>query len=271
MYELFEYIPGQSYPQTLESTFDSGRVLGLYHKLLENFTSEWTPPTGSYHMAPSVEHGPAVDPHDRRSAPMAEQNIEPMLDFLLRAIPPGRRDGRMPGHGQLAQADRACGLASGEHAVSRESRRRGDRLRFGTAAAADGRHRQRRIAVLDHRRRRGRRKWPDYVDESRFKRFLRGYDEVMLLSQAEIRAIPWLMIEALIAEAVFPIAATGNVRPHGRPGVLADGAAESRMDATQRAASGGVGRRMRRAMKFNSLLCTRTIFLLMLIAGGFIS
>src|SRR4029077_8112698 len=53
-------------------------------------------------------------------------------------------------------------------------------------------------------------KWPDYVDESRFKRFLRGYAEVMLLSQAEIRAIPWLMIEALIAEAVFPIAATGT-------------------------------------------------------------
>ena len=32
----------------------------------------------------------------------------------------------------------------------------------------------------------------------------------MLLSQAEMRAIPWLMIEALIAEAVFPIAATGS-------------------------------------------------------------
>ena len=43
-----------------------------------------------------------------------------------------------------------------------------------------------------------------------FKRFLRGYDEVMLLSQAEIQSIPWLMIEALIAEAVFPIAATGT-------------------------------------------------------------
>jgi hypothetical protein len=52
--------------------------------------------------------------------------------------------------------------------------------------------------------------WPEYLDESRFKRFLRGYDEVMLLSQAEIHAIPWLMIEALIAEAVFPIAATGT-------------------------------------------------------------
>jgi homoserine kinase type II len=53
-------------------------------------------------------------------------------------------------------------------------------------------------------------KWPDYLDESRFKRFLRGYDEVVLLSQAEIRTVPWLMIEALIAEAVFPIAATGS-------------------------------------------------------------
>jgi hypothetical protein len=32
----------------------------------------------------------------------------------------------------------------------------------------------------------------------------------MLLSQAEVQTIPWLMVEALIAEAVFPIAATGT-------------------------------------------------------------
>jgi homoserine kinase type II len=53
-------------------------------------------------------------------------------------------------------------------------------------------------------------KWPEYADEARYKRYLRGYDEVLLLSQAEIKALPWLMIEALIAEAVFPIAATGT-------------------------------------------------------------
>jgi len=53
-------------------------------------------------------------------------------------------------------------------------------------------------------------KWPDYPDETRFKRFLKGYDEVVLLSEAELNTIPWLMIEALIAEAVFPIAATGT-------------------------------------------------------------
>ena len=57
VYELFEYIPGQGYPQTLESTFDSGRVLSLYHKLLHDFKSQWQPSGGSYHMAPSVEGG----------------------------------------------------------------------------------------------------------------------------------------------------------------------------------------------------------------------
>ena len=54
--------------------------------------------------------------------------------------------------------------------------------------------------------------WPDYIDESRFKRFLRGYEAVpnCLLSEAELKVVPWLMIEALIAESVIPIAATGS-------------------------------------------------------------
>src|ERR1700679_3271050 len=55
VYELFEYIPGQTYPQNHEATFDSGRILALYHKLLEDFKSEWQPPSGSYHAAGAVE------------------------------------------------------------------------------------------------------------------------------------------------------------------------------------------------------------------------
>src|ERR1700692_247283 len=57
VYELFEYIPGQAYPQTLESAFDAGRVLSLYHKLLASFQSEWQPPSGSYHLAGAVQQG----------------------------------------------------------------------------------------------------------------------------------------------------------------------------------------------------------------------
>ena len=52
--------------------------------------------------------------------------------------------------------------------------------------------------------------WPEHIDDTRFKQFLSGYEQVTLLSQAELRVIPWLMVEALIAEAVLPIATTGN-------------------------------------------------------------
>ena len=52
--------------------------------------------------------------------------------------------------------------------------------------------------------------WPDYIDQTRFKRFMRGYDSVSVITKAEVRAVPFLMCEAMIAEAVLPIAATGS-------------------------------------------------------------
>jgi hypothetical protein len=52
--------------------------------------------------------------------------------------------------------------------------------------------------------------WPDYLDRTRFKRFMRGYDSVNVISVAELKAVPYLMCEAMIAEAVLPIAATGS-------------------------------------------------------------
>jgi Ser/Thr protein kinase RdoA (MazF antagonist) len=209
VYELFEYIPGQSYPQTLESTFDSGRVLGLYHKLLEHFTSEWTPPTGSYHMAPSVDQGLRVIPRIVQQT-LSELNVDPMITFLHDQYRQAAETVEFLGLDQwpkqIVHADWHPGnmLYRENHVVAvidYDSARQLPRI----LDIANGALQFSIIGGDDDVS-----KWPDYVDESRFKRFLRGYDEVMLLSQAEIRAIPWLMIEALIAEAVFPIAATGT-------------------------------------------------------------
>src|SRR4051794_40851855 len=80
VYELFEYIPGQAYPQTLESTFDGGRVLSLYHKLLQDFRAEWQPSGGSYHLAPSVEQGLRAIPS---SLTANDSVLGPVLQFLL--------------------------------------------------------------------------------------------------------------------------------------------------------------------------------------------
>jgi Ser/Thr protein kinase RdoA (MazF antagonist) len=210
VYELFEYIPGQAYPQTLESTFDSGRVLALYHKLLEAFKSEWKPPTGSYHMAPAVEQGLKSITTTQPAALAGNPQLLPVLNELLQqyneAANAVEKVGMNNWPKQIVHADWHPGnmLFRDNHVVAvidYDSARLLPRiidiangcLQFSILGGDDD------IS-----------KWPEYPDESRFKRFLRGYDEVMLLSQAEIAAIPHLMIEALIAEAVFPIAATGQ-------------------------------------------------------------
>src|SRR5260221_14399 len=86
VYEVFEYIPGQSYPQTLEATFDSGRILGLYHKLLLDFKTDFQPPAGSYHLAPSVEAGLRQIP-TTLSGSAGGAHLSALLTFLLESYP----------------------------------------------------------------------------------------------------------------------------------------------------------------------------------------
>jgi homoserine kinase type II len=207
VYELFEYIPGQGYPQTLEATYESGRVLGLYHKLLQDFKTEYQPPTGSYHMAPSVEQGLRIIPSQ---LPSSDLDLRALLSFLLEsyrhAAEAVEQEGIDGWPRQIVHADWHPGnMLFRENHVVAVIDYDAARLLPRVVDVANG---ALQFSILGGDE--DVKKWPEYLDESRFKRFLRGYDQVVLLSQAEIQAMPWLMIEALIAEAVFPIAATGN-------------------------------------------------------------
>lgn len=206
VYELFEFIPGQLYNQSPETTADSGRVLALYHKLLEVFHPPIEPPSGSYHSAPAVEKGfDRILKHlSRRSD--AAPTCRFLLDSYLHARD-GAEDagiGRWPSqivHGDwhpgnmLFRDTRVVAVLDYDSArmLPRVIDTANGALQFSILGGGDN---------LD--------KWPEYIDEGRFRRFLRAYDSVTLLSQAELRATPWLMIEALVAEAVYPIAATGQ-------------------------------------------------------------
>ena len=210
VYELFEYIPGQPYPQTLESTFDAGRVLALYHKLLENFKSEWKPPAGSYHMAPAVEQGLKTIMTTLPAGLAGNDQLIPLLGSLLesykKAAEVVENNGLENWPRQIVHADWHPGnmLYRDNHVVAvidYDSARLLPRVIDIANGALQ-------FSIIGGEGDVS--KWPEYLDESRYKRFLRGYDEVVLLSQAEIKTIPYLMIEALIAEAVFPIAATGT-------------------------------------------------------------
>jgi serine/threonine protein kinase len=164
VYEMFEFIPGQNYPQTLESTFDSGRILALQPLLGFLFDSyrhaaDMVDRQGLDNWPKQIVH---ADWHPGNML-FRENRVVAVIDYDSARLLP-----------RIIDTANGC-------------------LQFSIIGGDED------VA-----------KWPDYLDENRYKRFLKGYDDVMLVSQGEISVIPWLMIEALIAEAVFPIAATGT-------------------------------------------------------------
>lgn len=216
-YELFEYIQGTPYDQSLEVTQDAGKILALMHKLLLNYEYDSTAVVGnSYHNAKSVynacraipttlarcnpnQSGKQAQQHARLIQQLqtlyddAVQRVEGlgMLDWPTQIVHSDWHPGNMLFRSQRVVAvidyDTACvnqrviDIANGA-------------LQFSILGGGED--------PLT---------WPKGIDLARFKRFLLGYDSVpdVVLTQAELKALPWLMIEALIAEAVIPVAKTG--------------------------------------------------------------
>jgi homoserine kinase type II len=205
VYELFEYIAGQPYPQTLEATADAGRVLALYHKLLLDFQTQWQPGAGGYHRSAPVAAG--LQRIEAATTNGANLLLKDLAARYTRAADAVDAQGLPDWPRQIVHADWHPGnmLFRQDHVVAVIDYDAA-RLLPRIVDVANG---ALQFSIVDGS---GTdvAQWPDYTDETRFKRFLRGYDQVMMLSQAEARVLPWLMVEALIAEAVFPIAATGS-------------------------------------------------------------
>lgn len=212
-YELFEYIKGNSYDSSLEATTEAGRILALFHKLLKDYEPKYDPPRGSYHASRSVANSTNAIPTTLRKS-------EPTLDFGdLGRVTQFLHES----YTRAAEAVNQMGLPDWPEQIVHSDWHPGNMLFRGNRVVAvidyDAARLQQRIidaanGALQFSILGGGddpSQWPDYIDESRFKRFIRGYDSVpeAMLSRAELRVVPHLMIEALIAESVIPIAATG--------------------------------------------------------------
>jgi homoserine kinase type II len=214
VYELFEYIRGEAYDGSLMSTEDSGRVLGLYHKLLHEYTPEFEPPVGSFHQSKAVPGGldQITGTFTRKEgAPAPTQGqVKDTVAFLGEA------------YNQAVAKVNLKGLNDWPTQIVHCDWHPGNMLfRNGKVVAVidyDAARLQQRVmdianGVLQFSIIGGSSDpggWPDYVDERRFLRFLRGYDAVDVVTVAEMEVLPWLMIEAMVAESVLPIAATGS-------------------------------------------------------------
>jgi Ser/Thr protein kinase RdoA (MazF antagonist) len=214
VYELFEYIRGSSYDNSLEATFDAGKTLALYHKLLREYTPEFEPPVGSYHRSRaihnSLEQLPSTLDGPQRVPQNPENHGDATTHFLrgsyLDAADKVEAGGLNQWPSQIVHCDWHPGNMLFRHRkVVAVIDYDAARLQQRVIDVANGALQFSMLATGEDPA-----QWPEYLDQTRFKRFIRGYDEVDPMSMAELQVIPWLMVEAMVAESVLPIAATGS-------------------------------------------------------------
>jgi len=215
IYELFEFVAGQSYQHSKGETHDAGVMLARFHQTTGNFAASPTLPTprGDFHDAPGVRTGlcaigSTLSSHDSFSGDEAE--LATLIQFLL-----GQYD-------RAADSVNAAGLSTWPERIIHSDWHPGNLL-FRN---------QKVVAVVDYDSVRYSRlavdvangalqfsiigggdpdTWPDHLDEERLAAFLAGYESLVSISKEERQCIPWLMSEALIAECVPPITETGSV------------------------------------------------------------
>ncbi len=209
IYEMQEYIVGSIYDGSVMETEQGGHALGLYHKLLMDFESDFDPVTASYHNAKAIHQSiqktaGALKPQLEFNQPLRDaivflQNAyyscaETVNNLGLRDWPTQIVHGDWHPGNMLFQDHLVVAVI--DYDTARLQQRVIDlangALQFSIVGGGND--------PLD---------WPDHLDMERFGRFLTGYDSVNVITTDELRAIPYLMCEAMIAEAAVPIAQTG--------------------------------------------------------------
>lgn len=213
LYEVFEFIQGDPYDGGVIATYESGKTLGMYHQLVEQYQPPWEPPRGHYHDSPSVYAAmkPLAETLLRRPSAMGRKHevvnlLQRLKGAYAAAARAANRLGLTDWPTQIVHSDWHPGnvlfhaghvVAVIDYDASRIQPRAMDVANGCTqfSFVAGGRD----LAT-----------WEDHTDDLRARRFLRGYDEMNLLSKAELEAVPYLMQEVLIAQTIPPIIRTGT-------------------------------------------------------------
>lgn len=217
VYELFEFVRGGDYDKSIEATRDAGATLARFHGLLADYQPHYQPPRGTYHAAPVVYASIASLPESLRRP---ENGITTVTDAQAQDLA-----------GELDKAYREAagdadnlGLREWPVQIGHSDWHPGNMLFDGPRV----------VAVIDYDSARLLPRvidvgngalqfsilrngddisyWPEQADEPRYRAFFEGYASATggQLTLAERRALPGLMIQALIAESVIPVAATGH-------------------------------------------------------------
>lgn len=226
LYELFEYIPGTKFDYEKESTHQSGRTLALFHKLTQDYRSAYQPPPGgNYH------HHPAL--------PAAFDHLETLLEQDEIAASEERAAARShlarlrENYRNAAQKVEGLGLSTWPKGLVHADFHPGNCLYKQEHVVAvidfDSCRIQQRIldtanAALQFSIRLGGgdpRTWKVNLHAARLHAFITGYETLQVLTEAELLALPWLMIESMTSEVILGIRAKGQMAGYRAPTWLA--------------------------------------------------
>ncbi len=222
MYELFDYVSGHPYSGIPAETRDAGRVLARFHQVMEGFNSDQRYSGTGYHDALAVQTGLNAVPtgvSSHESAAGKDAEVLGLTNFLFEAYTDATEQVDSQGYGDWPD----CMTHSDWHPGNLLFKRQKvlavidyDCAKIGKSACdvANGTLQFSMTAGSEPE------KWPDHLDIGKMREFLSGYREFQPISEQAMKALPYLMIEALVAESVLPIAATGSFGPFDGFGFL---------------------------------------------------
>ncbi|MBI4581113.1 MAG: phosphotransferase [Planctomycetes bacterium] len=213
LYEMFEFVGGGVYGRTLSETRDGGRVLGMFHRLLKDYHTDWGPSRLGYHNADIVRTNlqnipETVGKDDSVAGREGElfATVSSLYESYSAACERTEEVGFKQWRDQLVHSDWHPGnmlFADGRvravidydslHMLPAVTDLANGLLQFSiVGGAGEPQH------------------WPAELDRERFVEFFRGYNEEFTIPPDQLAVVTSLMVEALVAEAVAPIAATGT-------------------------------------------------------------
>lgn len=213
IYEVFEYVDGGPYDASPGATMEAGKTLALYHRLVRDYHPEWQPPRGQYHDSNSVREA-----FQKMATLLARRDVnagkEPVVMATVDAIAEAY-DNAAAGVNELGFKQWETQIVHSDWHPGNMIFDKGNVVAVIDYDAARIRPRVTDIAngCLQFSMLTGGRNletWPEQTDTARSCKFLQGYDDLNVISEAEITAIPFLMQEALIAQAVPPILKTAT-------------------------------------------------------------
>jgi Ser/Thr protein kinase RdoA (MazF antagonist) len=209
IYECFEYCDGSRCDGSPAQTEEAGMQLARLHLLMRDFVFSGRPPTGSFHDSSTVRKRLKAFTTSRtgQTGRPLRKAAEGLLVLYNTSSTGANQQGYDDWNKDIVHGDWHPGnMLFGNERLEAV-------LDFDCARVAPAQTDLANGILQFSILARGNKpaNWPENLEMERFKRFASGYLRERKFDDNGLKAIPDLMIEALIAEAVLPVAATGFV------------------------------------------------------------